>query len=33
MADVLFDTGKYDLRQEAREKLARLSGIILAHQA
>jgi len=31
MADVLFDTGKYDLRQEAREKLARLSGIILAH--
>jgi outer membrane protein OmpA-like peptidoglycan-associated protein len=32
MADVLFDTGKYDLRQEAREKLARLSGIILAHQ-
>jgi outer membrane protein OmpA-like peptidoglycan-associated protein len=32
MADVLFDTGKYDLRGEAREKLARLSGIILAHQ-
>ncbi len=32
MADVLFDTGKYDLRQTAREKLARLSGIILAHQ-
>jgi outer membrane protein OmpA-like peptidoglycan-associated protein len=31
MADVLFDTGKYDLRQTAREKLARLSGIILAH--
>jgi outer membrane protein OmpA-like peptidoglycan-associated protein len=31
MADVLFDTGKYDLRQAAREKLARLSGIILAH--
>ena len=31
MADVLFDTGKYDLRQVAREKLARLSGIILAH--
>jgi len=31
MADVLFDTGKYDLRQVAREKLARLSGIVLAH--
>lgn len=31
MADVLFDTGKYDLKQEAREKLARLSGIILGH--
>src|SRR5688572_14515743 len=31
MADVLFDTGKYDLRGEAREKLARLSGIVLAH--
>jgi outer membrane protein OmpA-like peptidoglycan-associated protein len=32
MADVLFDTGKYDLRPAAREKLARFSGIILAHQ-
>lgn len=31
MADVLFDTGKYDLRSTAREKLARLSGIVLAH--
>ncbi len=31
MADVLFDTGKYDLRPTAREKLARLSGIVLAH--
>jgi len=31
MADVLFDFGKYDLRPEAREKLAKLSGIILAH--
>ncbi len=31
MADVLFDTGKYDLRAIAREKLARLSGIVLAH--
>ncbi len=31
MADVLFDTGKYELRATAREKLARLSGIVLAH--
>jgi outer membrane protein OmpA-like peptidoglycan-associated protein len=31
MADVLFDTGKYDLRQPTREALARLSGIVLAH--
>jgi outer membrane protein OmpA-like peptidoglycan-associated protein len=31
MADVLFDTGKYNVRPEAREKLARLSGIVLAH--
>ena len=31
MADVLFDTGKYDLRPQTREKLARLSGIVLAH--
>jgi outer membrane protein OmpA-like peptidoglycan-associated protein len=31
MGDVLFDFGKYDLRAEAREKLAKLSGIILAH--
>ena len=30
MADVLFDTGKHDLRPEARERLARLSGIVLA---
>ncbi len=29
MSDVLFDTGKYTLRAEAREKLARLSGIVL----
>jgi len=28
---VLFDFGKYDLRPEAPEKLAKLSGIILAH--
>jgi outer membrane protein OmpA-like peptidoglycan-associated protein len=31
MADVLFDTGKYNLRVAAREKLAKLSGIVLAH--
>jgi outer membrane protein OmpA-like peptidoglycan-associated protein len=31
MADVLFDTGKYDLRPPTREALARLSGIALAH--
>jgi outer membrane protein OmpA-like peptidoglycan-associated protein len=31
MGDVLFDTGKFDLRPIAREKLARLSGIVLAH--
>ncbi len=29
MGDVLFDTGKYTLRPLAREKLARLSGIVL----
>jgi outer membrane protein OmpA-like peptidoglycan-associated protein len=31
MSDVLFDTGKFNLRPAAREKLARLSGILLAH--
>lgn len=31
MADVLFDTGKFNLRTPTREKLARLSGIVLAH--
>jgi outer membrane protein OmpA-like peptidoglycan-associated protein len=31
MADVLFDTAKFDLRPTAREKLARFSGIVLAH--
>jgi outer membrane protein OmpA-like peptidoglycan-associated protein len=31
MADVLFDTAKFDLRPIAREKLAKLSGIVLAH--
>jgi outer membrane protein OmpA-like peptidoglycan-associated protein len=31
MSDVLFDTGKYSLRPEAREKLARVAGIISGH--
>jgi outer membrane protein OmpA-like peptidoglycan-associated protein len=31
MSDVLFDTGKYSLRSEAREKLAKISGIVLAY--
>ena len=31
MSDVLFDTGKYTLRPGAREKLAKISGIVLAH--
>ncbi|HUS04648.1 MAG TPA: OmpA family protein [Bryobacteraceae bacterium] len=31
MSDVLFDTGKYTLRPAAREKLAKIAGIILAH--
>ncbi len=31
MSDVLFDTGKYTLRPLAREKLAKISGIVLAH--
>ena len=31
MGDVLFDPGKYDLRPTAREALAKLSGIVLAH--
>ena len=30
MADVLFDTGKFDLRSGAREALARLSGIVVS---
>ena len=29
MSDVLFDTGQYTLRTEAREKLARIAGIVL----
>jgi outer membrane protein OmpA-like peptidoglycan-associated protein len=31
MSDVLFDTGKFNLRPGAREKLAKISGIVLAH--
>jgi outer membrane protein OmpA-like peptidoglycan-associated protein len=31
MADVLFDTGKYNLRPEAQLRLARLSGIVSSH--
>jgi outer membrane protein OmpA-like peptidoglycan-associated protein len=31
MSDVLFDTGKFTLKPGAREKLARISGIVLAH--
>jgi len=31
MSDVLFDTAQYTLKSGAREKLAKVSGIILAH--
>jgi outer membrane protein OmpA-like peptidoglycan-associated protein len=31
MSDVLFDTGSYTLRPGAREKLAKVSGIVIAH--
>ena len=31
LSDVLFDTGKFALRPVAREKLARLAGIVLAY--
>jgi len=31
MADVLFDTGKYSLRPLAREKLAKVAGIVSGH--
>jgi outer membrane protein OmpA-like peptidoglycan-associated protein len=31
MNDVLFDTGKYTLRETAKEKLAKISGIVLSH--
>jgi outer membrane protein OmpA-like peptidoglycan-associated protein len=33
MSDVLFDTGKHTLRPLAREKLAKISGIVLAYPA
>ena len=31
MADVLFDFGKYELKSPAREALAKMSGIVIAH--
>jgi len=31
LSDVLFDTGRYTLKPGAREKLAKLSGVVLAH--
>lgn len=31
MSDVLFDTGSYTLKPAAREKLAKISGVVLAH--
>ncbi len=31
MSDVLFDTGQFTLKPGAREKLSRISGIVLAH--
>jgi len=31
MGDVLFDTGKYDIRPPTREMLAKLTGIVVAH--
>jgi outer membrane protein OmpA-like peptidoglycan-associated protein len=31
MSDVLFDTAKYTLKPGAREKLAKIAGILLAH--
>lgn len=33
MGDVLFETGKYELKPEARERLARVSGILLAYSS
>ena len=31
MGDVLFETGRYDLRPETKQMLSKLSGILLAH--
>ena len=31
MSDVLFDTGQYSLKPGAREKLAKVAGILLAY--
>ncbi|MDP8988550.1 MAG: OmpA family protein [Acidobacteriota bacterium] len=31
MSDVLFDSGQFSLKPGAREKLAKISGIVLAH--
>jgi outer membrane protein OmpA-like peptidoglycan-associated protein len=31
MQDVLFDTGKYTLKETAREALAKISGIVISH--
>jgi outer membrane protein OmpA-like peptidoglycan-associated protein len=31
MSDVLFDSGRYTLRPQAREKLAKISGIVLGY--
>jgi outer membrane protein OmpA-like peptidoglycan-associated protein len=31
LSDVIFDTGRYTLRPGAREKLAKVAGIVLAH--
>lgn len=31
MSDVLFDVGRYTLKEDARLKLARLSGIVMSH--
>jgi outer membrane protein OmpA-like peptidoglycan-associated protein len=31
MSDVLFESGKYDLRPAARERLAKIAGVLLAH--
>src|SRR5437763_4718169 len=33
MGDVLFQTGKYELKPEARERLAKVSGILLAYSS